>query len=305
MTKKSFVYALLSVLFVSFIVFANLAGAIDVSSCGTLSLSGTYVLTKNVSSTGTCFKITANDVTVDCDGYSVSYVNPDSSGGKDGHAFDVIGVDGTIVENCVISRPTLYGSGNNHAFYVINSSNGTFQDNVVLTACGGASGFYLVSSSYNNILNNKITTLRSDDLSPGIQLLSSSHNNIANNNITAAAGRGVYLNSSPYNALSGNDVYTPKEQSYVLEGGTQASYDNAIDDTNYAEGYPVNYTFNANDAIVAQNIPANTYGQIICGWCDNVTYDDVTMGGDGINLFNTANSRVTNSNINTNVGESI
>jgi len=49
-------------------------GSTSVTACGTLSVAGaTYVLQNNVSAAGNCFTISANNVTLDLNGYTVTY----------------------------------------------------------------------------------------------------------------------------------------------------------------------------------------------------------------------------------------
>lgn len=49
--------------------------AIDLTTCGTISGSGSYVLLNNVSSDGTCFSVTAPNVILDLNGKTVTYDN--------------------------------------------------------------------------------------------------------------------------------------------------------------------------------------------------------------------------------------
>ena len=48
-------------------------GVVGSDACGTFSSSGIYTLTTNVSSTGTCFTVTAANVTIDCNGNWITY----------------------------------------------------------------------------------------------------------------------------------------------------------------------------------------------------------------------------------------
>lgn len=45
----------------------------DLTSCGTISASGTYNLLNNVDASGTCFTITASDVNLNCNGYTINF----------------------------------------------------------------------------------------------------------------------------------------------------------------------------------------------------------------------------------------
>ena len=53
-----------------------------IDDCGTLNTTnGVYALTNNVNSTGTCFNISANNVTLDCQGYTINYSSDGSVAG--------------------------------------------------------------------------------------------------------------------------------------------------------------------------------------------------------------------------------
>ena len=46
----------------------------DISACGTLETENSvYSLTQNIESAGTCFTVTASNVTIDCNGHSIRY----------------------------------------------------------------------------------------------------------------------------------------------------------------------------------------------------------------------------------------
>jgi len=49
----------------------------DIDSCRDLdSANTTYILTQDVNSSGTCFEIKANNITLDCQGYNITYCEP-------------------------------------------------------------------------------------------------------------------------------------------------------------------------------------------------------------------------------------
>ncbi len=60
---------------IGFILYAKIGYAIDVTSCGNLGLSGTYLLQNDVISAGSCFSITAPNVILDLNGHTVTYDN--------------------------------------------------------------------------------------------------------------------------------------------------------------------------------------------------------------------------------------
>ena len=55
-----------------FLTCVSLVSAIDIDSCGVLNEGGeTYTLIEDIESDGTCFEITNNDITLDCNGHSI------------------------------------------------------------------------------------------------------------------------------------------------------------------------------------------------------------------------------------------
>ena len=72
---KRLITLLVSSIFLLFIV--QSVNAVDISPCQTLSSADTvYILTANVSSSGTCFTITANNIILNGNGYNISYNTP-------------------------------------------------------------------------------------------------------------------------------------------------------------------------------------------------------------------------------------
>jgi len=89
------------------------AYAIDIDSCQTLSQnSATYVLTQDVSSSGNCFQISGNGITLDLNEHTVTY---DTSSG--GHGVQ-IGASGVTVTNGII----IQGNGGSSKAHAIESS---------------------------------------------------------------------------------------------------------------------------------------------------------------------------------------
>ena len=289
-------------------------------SCGDLTEENTvYTLTSNVTSTGTCFNVLANNVTLDCRGFEINYSN---DGSVAGYGVNVTGYNFTTVKNCVVKE------GNsgilNYGIYLdrVNFANVT-NNNITVTGTSGdainsngnminsfITDNYLVSNHYGiffnsngvsrgNILSgNQILTTNYN----GIYIYTHNNNTISSNIISiAGTGTGIYLFSTTNNTLTSNQVNSSRTQSYVIYGTSSSHYNNTIDTSNLAEGLPVLYNYSLQSLTVLNN-SANQYGQIICGWCTNVTYNNITMGGDGINLFYTNYSTVSNSNINTSNG---
>jgi len=76
MISKNYFIFLLSLFAVTFAT-TFVSAQTPLTACGTISASGSYILSNDVSSTGTCFDITTNDVTLDCNNRKITYATTD------------------------------------------------------------------------------------------------------------------------------------------------------------------------------------------------------------------------------------
>src|SRR4030095_1983357 len=76
----------------------SFASATNIAACGALNVAGTtYDLTQSVTTTGTCFTLSASQVTLDCHGFSV---DGDNSGATDGGVVMSVTLNDTVIKNC-------------------------------------------------------------------------------------------------------------------------------------------------------------------------------------------------------------
>ncbi|MBI4150514.1 right-handed parallel beta-helix repeat-containing protein, partial [Candidatus Woesearchaeota archaeon] len=75
------------------------------SACGPLTTSTT--LLQDVSATGTCFTIEDDDITLNCNGTTITY----DTGGSGGNGVTVFDRDNTVIKNCFIQDATVAGAG--------------------------------------------------------------------------------------------------------------------------------------------------------------------------------------------------
>ena len=152
------------------------------SECRTVAKSGSYVMESNLTSDSTCFNFNVSNITLDCQGYTITYGNTTA-----GYGVNITGsgsLTNVTVKNCSIAKGA--GGGNyNYGIYVQSASNGKIQNNTIST--NGASdnyGIYLNSSSSNNNLSSNNISTNGTSYNHGIYLLSSSSNNLSSNNIS-------------------------------------------------------------------------------------------------------------------------
>ena len=135
------------------------------SSCGTLSTANeVYVLNQNVNSAGTCFTIIANNVTLDCNGYTISYSQSSTGYGIDNSG----GYNSVNVKNCNIIQGGDYD--NSYGIYYVNSVNGNGFNGAVLGKYGRSYRGIVDHSGQMRIeelLDNEWVVLAAGDMEAG------------------------------------------------------------------------------------------------------------------------------------------
>ena len=255
----------------------------NIDSCQKLNVSGTYVLTRNLSgslvnSTG-CFNITVSNVELNCNGYYIRNTGISKPGIYAGN------VTNATVRNCNITMSTsgygiqfssvnnsrivnnLVGS-NNEGIFVYQSYNNNISGN---NASFNSDGILVSFSSNQRIINN---TLYSNDYADGIRLYTSTNNQIINN--TARLNdHGIYLDTSSNNNITGNIV------SSNLNGGIYIVFGSS-------NNIVLNNTANLNSAGVHVQ-SGSDYNQ--------VTNNTLNSNGNSISLSSASNNNFTNNNI--------
>ena len=232
-------------------------GQTYITESGTLSTTGeTYILSNDITATGTCFTITGNSITLDGSGYTIT------GSGSDVGVNIPAGTQGITVKNLYVtgfdyginvsgSYPSSVGnhtlqnnsvSGNNHGISLIYTSNNTLigdtasnntYTGIKLTDCedntltgnladSNNTGFTLSKAgptgSNNNILTDNIATSNSND---GINLSQGVNNNVLTSNTTNSNGRyGIKVGGGSNNKLTNNTISFNTNNGIYLDGGT-------------------------------------------------------------------------------------
>ncbi|MFC1685912.1 NosD domain-containing protein [Nanoarchaeota archaeon] len=173
----------------------------NVSECGNFNVANTaYTMIQDVSSTGTCFTVNANNVTLDCAGYNITY-----STSSAGEGINITGANLTTIKNCQIFDS---GSLSSHGIYVYSSQNVTVVNNSVKLASSSSNiGIFLEGSYFSNVTGNYINT-SDGSYSHGL-LVSNSNNNIVSSNkikVTSSNSVGLVFSNSGSSLILGNDA---------------------------------------------------------------------------------------------------
>ncbi len=199
--------SILSLLFLLILIAAP--HALTIGACQNLSAAGTtYTLNQSINSSGTCFNITAANVTLDCAGHSLTGTGTSNAYGAYSNQTN------TTIKNCIFSSQdagilfngssmgaitncSAYNSST-AGFYLLSGSNNTLFSNYAETP--GAYGYYLSASSNNTLFHNNASTCQS-----GYFLEGSTGNNLTSNNAYDSPNYGYFFTmSSDSNSVTNN-----------------------------------------------------------------------------------------------------
>jgi len=278
------------------------AGA--VSACGMLSSSNTvYTLTQSVSSSGTCFNVTAEGITLDCNGFSVTGNNTPGTAGLYSNK------PGTTVKNCNIL-------GYDKNIYLDSNSNFNTLSNINASSSNASTystAIYLFSSFSNNFTNIRITSSRLygidleqyssnniftniniDSNGDGVKLRSGFNNSFTNINVKSDNGRDIYLiSSSTYNTFTNvNSGYS----GIYLQGGCNYNTFSNINVTAHTNG--IDLASSSNNSFMDTNVNSSAHGMTLDhSNGNNFTDMNITSALDGIRLSSSSDNIIANSSI--------
>jgi len=184
------------------------------SKCGILS-TAVYTLYNNVSSAGTCFTIGADNVTLDCAGYTINYSQSVAGYGINNSG----GWDNLTIRNCNI-RHGGSATSNNDAIYLSGVENSTIRNNIITT--GGTTdnnAIYAESSTNCTIVNNTLYPFGTSWNNRGVYLTSSSNSNIIINNSIITNGSGSSSNNNYAILISSSNNNNIKLNNLSTNGG--------------------------------------------------------------------------------------
>jgi parallel beta-helix repeat protein len=239
--------------------------AVVITNCSNLTSANTlYTLNNDILNnqiTGACINITAQNVTLDCQGYYISSIQNIS--GVFSNQFN------STIENCNIS----VGSGGN----------------------GNARGIYFYGSNYSTLLNNIVL----GNPSAGILLYSySNYNTLINNIGISSSGRGIYIYSySNYNTLINNTgISNSSNGIYLLSRSSNNTLTNntGISNSNYGIWVSVssdNNTLTNNTGISNSSNGIYIFSSDYSNLINNV---GVSNSSNGISLVSSLNNTLIN-----------
>jgi parallel beta-helix repeat protein len=234
----------------------------SISTCGmTISQPGSYYVTQNLSATGTCLEVTANDVTIDLNGFTLT---------GDGSSV-LYGIYINNVSNVEVRNGTVRNFGK--GIWANYSGTATKSNRVIgVRAVANAYGIYLASVS--NLVKDCAAADSTDPLAYGIYAGYGSAviNNTAYNN--QGSGIYAYIGSN----LINNTAYNNHGDGIIADNGSTV-----INNTAY------------------NNQGAGIYAYIGCTMTNNTAYNNQSDGIYADNGCTVTNNTTYNNNAGANI----
>ncbi|MEM4555144.1 MAG: right-handed parallel beta-helix repeat-containing protein, partial [Candidatus Anstonellaceae archaeon] len=206
-----------------------------------------YTLNANASINGsTCFVVSAQNVTLDCNGFSIIGNRTPNTYGIFSNQFN------TTVKNCIIS--SFYAG-----IYFSSATNGSLLNNTALN--NSYAGFALFSNShFNTLLNNKAI----NNTQRGF-VVATSNLNILNNSYVEGSDIAFRIDAANSNRFNNLSVFFPTQYGIHLLNSAAANNFSSISIKTssasgiYVESGPSNFFDCQNENITGSNI-SGTYG---------------------------------------------
>ncbi len=242
------------------------SGGSALSACANLSTPNTvYTLAQSVSINGsTCFNVTAQNVTLNCAGYSATGNNSAGTYGVYSNQFN------TTVQNCIISN---FSTG----IYFTGATNGAISGTAASTTYSGGSGITLVSSSSSNRISASSGTSNSG---PGIFLSGSSSINLTDSNGTSGTNSALTLQGGSNNRVSNFAGTSTSGAGISFSGSSNNTISGSILASGSSRGIDMQSSSN-NNTISGSQISGldNTYGALLVFSSKNNTISNNTING--------------------------
>lgn len=311
---------------------AELPNVVSLDSCTNITQSGDYELINNISSPATCININASNVHLNCNGFSI---NHSTNSLLVGYGVNISQANGTLIENC-----NIYDSPAGYLLGRVNIYSGAADDLILrnntlrMSTLGVAIQVYAlrcnitgnnISQSYqpmsigwggfdcvvygNNFVGDSQVTLSSRNVTmynntfSSTLLVASNSNLVYNNtfNLNSSASGLIRINGAN-NSFYNNTVNNYYGQGFYIYSLDHEGYNsNIIDSSNLVDGRPVNYTYNAHDAVF-DGIDFTQYGQVIFADSSNLMFRNSNFSRDGLSLVSTNSSAIHNNLFNTSSG---
>ncbi|MBI5060801.1 MAG: right-handed parallel beta-helix repeat-containing protein [Candidatus Aenigmarchaeota archaeon] len=235
------------VLLFTLIAFFGLANASPITSCGTISSSGSYDVSNDLSASQTCMQIFASNVLLDCHGRRITY-----STSFFGDGIAIVSANNVTVKNCILRKTSTHGEGS--AGVSVESSINITLKNLSISTTGdqygmSCTGIYVARSSGVLINSTGISTSTAPSL--GVYVYMSGNNTVSSLeiNTTGNGAYGIELDRSKNNTIMQSRIKTTGVSSagiYLLSASNgYMRYVNITTSGSTADGIVLSYSTNS------------------------------------------------------------
>ncbi len=272
------------------------------TECGTISSPGVYTLQNDISQVvGTCFNITADNIVLDGNGFSISGNYPN----REGYGIDASGGENLTVKNFGLIMDFVNGIGfiSNGNIIINNSIMGNADSGIVILGANNyiannkfnANTFGIYGTYYNSAFINNTA---SSNYATGIYLRSGSNNIFLNITAESNTNYGIYLESSSNNTLSNINANSNAVGLNLLQ-----SSNNTLSNINVnSNGNGIILESSSNNNFSNMNVSLNTFNGIRLYFSSNNNIlSNITVNSnavEGITLAsNSSNNILSNINV--------
>ncbi len=212
----------------------------DLTACKNLAYAGqTYRLTANILTSGTCFTISANNITLDGQDFEIK------GNGISGYGVEAIGrtnisikniktsnflrgiffmnITSSLIQNNIINGTN---GSNNYGIYLDNSGTGNLKDNLISGNVINWNGYYglilknsgtSVKPTNNQIFNNSLSFngFNLGQSGAGIFIEAGNSSKVVNNSLNLGAN-GIKIDNSRDNIFTGGNINGSKENAILF-----------------------------------------------------------------------------------------
>jgi parallel beta-helix repeat protein len=278
-----------------------MSGCIELNTIGE-----TYYLRQDILQINatTCINITADNVTLDCQGHTIDAYKPMSGPNPGIYGIYAYRTTNVTIKNCVLTNwrygiyisssnystlSNIKASYNDYGIYIISSNFNNLSN--IIAEPGYMGGIYISSSNYNTLSN----IIANGNAECGIYLISSNYNTLSNITASDYNDYGIYVYYSNYNTLSNITANSNIWDGIYVYYSNYNTLSNITTNSNYKYGIYL-YSSSSNLTNIVSN--SNSYGiSLYFSSYSNLSNITANYNGDGIWLYDLGSATLSNINV--------
>ncbi|MCX6749026.1 MAG: right-handed parallel beta-helix repeat-containing protein, partial [Candidatus Pacearchaeota archaeon] len=283
-----------------------------VTDCKELNIENQiYNLQNDVSSSGVCFNITANNITMNCNNSQITY----GTGGIESYAFYSVDASNITIKNCNIIED-VNSANYNYAIYFINTTSSSIYNNTITTMYDSSDAIHMTKTTIQaNITGNNLEVDGNDVnaiyLAGNSGKKDSTNNTIYKNDIIAtyypgSGSAGIYFSEVSNTTVESNiiNMSAPTYGAYIYNSVSNSFLYNVIYGMDYVQGFEIAGSNSRFNKFIGNNFSSfgiSTNGIYISADLGSnlIENNTIVSSAEGIYLLNTKANSINRNNITT------